>query len=51
MEELINKTLKLNLSQAFFKALASAQKLHYRTTTFEERFQMTASALKHISVS
>ena len=29
------------------KALTSAQKLHYRTTLFEELLPMAASALKH----
>ena len=44
LEELINNLLKWNLS----KALTSAQKLHWRTTTFEERLPTTASALKHV---
>ena len=34
--ELINKLLKLNLSQAFLKAFTSLQKLHCRTTIFEK---------------
>ena len=45
--ELINKLLKLNLSQAFLKAFTSLQKLHCRTTIFEKRLTMAASALKH----
>ena len=32
---------------AFIKAWTSAQKLHCRTTFFEERLPMTASAMKH----
>ena len=43
----INKLLKWNISQAFLKVLTSAQKLHCRTTVFEERLPMTVSALKH----
>ena len=43
---LINKLLKWNLSQAFPKALTSAQKLYGKTTIFDERLPMTASALK-----
>ena len=39
--------IKLNISQAFLKALTSAQKLHCKTSTFTERPPMTASALKH----
>ena len=47
MEELINQLVKLNLSQAFLKALASAQKLYCKVTIFEERFPMTDSALRY----
>ena len=47
MLEKINKLLKWNLSQAFLKALTKAQNLHCRTTIFQERLLMTASALKH----
>ena len=43
----MNKQLKWNLSQAFLKALISAQNLHCRTTISAERLQMTASALKN----
>ena len=43
----INKPGKWNLSQPFLKALTSAQKLHCRTTIFEERLPVTASALKY----
>ena len=34
-------------SQAFLKALTSAQKLHCRPAVLPERFPMTASALKY----
>ena len=46
-EKLINKLPKRNLSQAFLKALTSAQKLYCRTTIFEEPLLMTASVLKY----
>ena len=49
--ELINTLLKWNLSQTFFKALTSAQKLHCRTTIFDECLLMTASTLKHDTIS
>ena len=42
-----NKLIKWNIPQVFLKALTSAQKLHCRTTIFEERLPMTATALKH----
>ena len=46
-EKLINKLPKRNLSQAFLKALTSAQKLYCRATIFEEPLLMTASVLKY----
>ena len=45
----MNKLLEWNFSQAFvfLKALTSAQNLHCRTIIFEERFPITASAMKY----